>query len=121
MVGPRKINLLDLLISIENKRYEFDIFMKATILEALIHDSFFCPKTRKIAAFNFMAHYLVKIPFTDSNTRKQIAIMKHLASSNDVNIDIDRPTHMKINEKYLDWTTSIHIVPRPFVHKDLNE
>ena len=114
--GGLDINFLDLHITIKNGHHEFGKFRKTTSSDILIPGNSFCPKSHKFAAFNAMAHRLASISVTFDNARKEIAIMKHLASVNKVEINIDHMIHKKVTRDCLDQTTSIPREP-PFLKK----
>ena len=104
-VRGKKISFLDLNISIINGSHEFSIFRKFAATDTLIHRSYFCPNSHKLAAFNAMTHRLVIVPMNSQDFRNEVNAMKQLTRCNDINVGIDRPIKRKLTRHTSDLTT----------------
>ena len=60
-IGGKKIKFLDLAISNENGKYEFETYRKLICTNVAIHDNFFRPLPHTIAAYNCMIHRVITI------------------------------------------------------------
>jgi hypothetical protein len=105
-VGGSSINFLDLTISLKNGRHTFEIFRKPTHTDIVISGSSFHPPAHRHAAFLAMIHRLISVPLSPPSFKKEVAIIKHLASVNEVQINIDDLIRKKRISYLLDSTTS---------------
>jgi len=60
------------------------------------------------AAFHYYVNCLLHIPMELEAFHKEVHVIKQLASSNNININIDRLIHTKRTCTLLDLTTSLH-------------
>lgn len=81
-IGGEKLNFLDLTITIEDDKYNFEIYQKPTATDTTIHGSSFCPLSHKLAAYYYFIHGLVLIPLSDEAFNKELLIIKHIAGKN---------------------------------------
>lgn len=103
----KRINFLDISISIEKGSHEFEIHRKNTSTDLLIQGDSFTPPSHKLAAFHSMAHRLLNIPLSDSSFRREVQVMEYLKEVNGVRLDINQLIIKKHIKMVLNKTTSI--------------
>lgn len=111
-IGGSKINFLDLTISLLPDSYSFSIYRKNTATDILINGSSFCPFPHKLAAFNYYVHRLVTLPLSQEAYKEEASTLRHLASVNSINIDIDALIRKKETKVALQSTTTLTKTPR---------
>ena len=125
-VGGNKINFLDLTITNVQNRFDFGICRKTTATDILIHGSSFCSFPHKVAAFNSFIHRMVSLPLSPSAFAKEASILRQLAHSNSININIDGFIRRKMVKVALSRTTTFtpsrtnkrkRFVPLPYLPK----
>ena len=82
------INFLDLTITRTNNKHGFSIFHKPSHTDTTIHNSSVHPYQYKMAAYNSMIHRLLNIPMSESDYKKEISLIKQIATNNNYNPDI---------------------------------
>jgi len=106
-LAEKTINFLDLSISISEGRHEFGIFRKPTHTDITVQGDPFCPPAHKYAAYYAMIHRLVWVPLSPDAFQHEVDIIRHLASINHINLNIDNLVRRKLITRALDTSTSL--------------
>ena len=101
------INFLDLRISRLGGSIEFDIYRKPTHTDVTIPMDSLHPLNHKMAAYNAMIHRAFTIPISNENLKKELNIIKHIATNNGFNLrTIDRLVSKKLKKLALNQVYS---------------
>ena len=62
------------------------MYKKTTATDFYVNDTSFCPRPHKLAAMNWLIHWLVTIPMGRSDFEQGMATLEHLAEVIRVNL-----------------------------------
>jgi len=106
--GGKKINFLDITISIVDNCHTFEVFRKPTSTDILLNASSLCPTSHKLAALHSLIHRSISLPQAPPEFDKEVATIRHLANVNGLsNVDTDGLIRRKLIRRSLDSSTSL--------------
>ena len=80
-----KLNFLDVAVSRRNKKFEFEIFRKASTMDHVIPSDSRHHVNQKLSAFHFLLNRLINIPLSKEAYGKELDTIKLIATSNGYN------------------------------------
>ena len=82
------INFLDITVSKNSQKFEFNIYRKPTTTDTVIHADSHHPFSQKMASFHSFVHRLLTVPLNENNYNNEIHTLKHIAIVNGYNSNI---------------------------------
>ena len=82
------INFLDITMSKNKQKFEFNIYRKPTTTDIVIHADSHNPFSQKMASFHYFVHGLLTVPLNENNYNNEIHRLKHTAIVNGYNSNI---------------------------------